>query len=454
MQCFLRAQGYIAGALILGFSCAMPLASQNVSPPETAAKQPPKYAHSTVIRHPAMSAEDLAASGNSGVVLPGIDVLAETKFAILRGRRAALISNHTGVNRTGERTADVLFAASRQRGFQLRKLFAPEHGFGGTLDEKFTSMRDEKTGLPVLSLYGQNYAPKPEDLADIDDLIFDIQDIGTRFYTYQATMALAMRVAASRGKRFIVLDRPNPIGGALVQGAIPAPEQCGGLTSIYPIPTRHGMTIAELALLYNEHFGIGCQLAVVAMQGWRRAMLHDETGLVWTHPSPNMRSVEGAVLYPGLGTAETTSLSVGRNVTAVEGTKRKAYPFELYGAAFVDQSRLARELNSALPASKSGISFTPVRFTAGGKQYRGVQAGLRDRKQNNPILAGLHLIKTMLRLYPRDFRLFSGFSKEVGDPKIEARLRAGESPEAIIASWQPALDRFMRLRENYLLYAE
>jgi len=387
-------------------------------------------------------------------VLPGIDVLAASDFALLRGRKIALISNHTGVNSAGERTADVLFAASRTHGFSLVKLFAPEHGFGGTLDEKFSAMRDKKTGLPVLSLYGQNYAPRPGDLADVDDIVFDIQDIGTRFYTYQATMALAMRVAASKGKRFIVLDRPNPIGGALVQGAIPAPEQCGSLTSIYPIPTRHGMTIAELALLYNEHFGIGCRLAVVAMQGWRRDMLYDETGLGWIHPSPNMRSVEGAVFYPGLGTAETTGLSVARNAADVQGSRRKAYPFELYGAAFVDQSRLARELNAALPAAKSGISFTPVRFTAGGKQYRGVQAVLRDRKSNNPILAGLHLIKAMLRLYPREFRVHSGFAREVGDLKIEARLRAGESPEAIIASWQPALDAFMRVREKYLLYTE
>ena len=445
MQCFFRMRAYIASMLILILTRGILLAAPDKLSPDTSEKQTSKYAHSAIIRHPGTSA---------GAVLPGIDVLAATEYAVLRGRRVALISNHTGVNRAGERTADAVFAAARSHGFQLKKLFAPEHGFGGTLDEKFTVMRDEQTGLPVLSLYGQNYAPKPEDLADIDDLIFDIQDIGTRFYTYQATMVLAMRVAASKGKRFIVLDRPNPIGGTIVQGAVPAPEQCGSLTSIYPIPTRHGMTIAELALLYNEHFGIGCRLLVVAMRGWRRAMLYDETGLQWIHPSPNMRSLEGAIFYPGLGTAETTSLSVGRNVTAAEGTRRKAYPFELYGAVFVDQTRLARELNAALPAAKSGISFTPVRFTAGGKQYRGVQAVLRDRKQNNPILAGLHLVKAMLRLYPRDFRLYSGFAREVGDPQIEARLRAGESPEAIIASWQPALDRFMLLRANYLLYAE
>jgi beta-N-acetylhexosaminidase len=383
----------------------------------------------------------------------GIDVLVQTQFAVLRGRKIALISNHTGVSSSGQRTADVLFAAARRHGFEVRKLFAPEHGFSGKLDEKFSFMRDERTGLPIISLYGQNYAPRPEDLEDVDDLLFDIQDIGTRFYTYQATMALAMRVAAGCGKRFIVLDRPNPIGGELVQGAVPPPEQCGGLTSIYPVPTRHGMTIGELAYLYNEHFSINCRLVVAAMSGWRRSMLYDETGLAWINPSPNMRSLEGAIFYPGLGTSETTSLSVGRNVVSVVGgTTRKPEPFELYGAAFVGEQRLARELNAALRGQNTGINFLPVRFLAGGKTNRGVQAVLQDRKKNDPILAGLCLARTMLRLHPRDFRMHIGFSKEVGDPKVEARLRNGESPEAIIASWQPALEGFMRIRAAYLLY--
>jgi len=426
------------------------------------------FSHSVIVGWPVYP--EAPASTNAGAppdaaparqaVLPGIDVLAEKDYAFLRGRRIALISNHTGVDRAGRRTADVLFAAAKRHGFALVKLFAPEHGFSGTLDVKFSSAHDKKTGLPVLSLYGQGYAPKPEDLEDIDDILFDIQDIGARFYTYQGTMALAMREAARLGKRFIVLDRPNPIGGEIVQGAIPPAEKCGGLTSIYPIPTRHGMTLGELALLYNEHFSIGCELAVVPMRGWRRSMLYDETGLPWINPSPNMRTLEGAIFYPGLGTAETTSLSVGRDVVSgTGGSGRKPAPFEVYGAAFIDENILARELNAALAAAlacghPTGISFVPIRFQAKGKQHRGVQATLHARKQNDPILAGLCLTRSLLRLYPQDFRFFSGFPNMVGDPKIEARLRAGEPPEAIAASWQPALKNFLRIRDRYLLYTQ
>jgi uncharacterized protein YbbC (DUF1343 family) len=425
-------------------------------------QQHPNHLFSLVLTENEQSAK--RTSGNSvSAVSVGIDVLAESGYSILRGRRIALISNHTGVNGAGKRTADVLFANARKYGFELRKLFAPEHGFEGVLDEKFSHMRDRQTGLPIISLYDKNYSPNPEDLEDIDDLLFDIQDIGARFYTYQSTMALSMRVIAGLGKRFIVLDRPNPIGGVLVQGAVPPVEQCGGFTSIYPIPTRHGMTVGELALLYNEHFSIGCRLVVVPMRGWRRDMLYDETGIRWINPSPNMRTLEGALFYPGLGIMETTSLSVARNVLSVEGTgpaagtARRAQPFELYGAPFVDAPRLAEELNAALQAAQNrghpaGIRFEPVQFQAGGRQHRGVQAVLLNRTQNDSILAGLHLAQIMYRLYPQDFRNNRGFPIMVGDPRIEARLRAGEAPEAIIASWQPELERFLRIRARYLIY--
>jgi uncharacterized protein YbbC (DUF1343 family) len=276
-------------------------------------------------------------------------------------------------------------------------------------------------------------------------------------------MALGMRVAAGLGKRFIVLDRPNPIGGEIVQGAIPPTERCGGLTSIYPIPTRHGMTLGELALLYNDHFSIGCRLVIVPMHGWRRALLYDETGLAWINPSPNMRSLEGAIFYPGLGTMETTSLSVARNVLSAEGvgiaagTKVRAQPFELYGAPFIDAPLLTREANAALADAESrghaaGIRFVPVHFEAGGRQHRGVQAVLHDRKENDPILAGICISAVLCRLYPQDFRMNRGFPAMVGDFTIEARLRSGESPDAITASWQPELKRFMGIRAKYLIY--
>ena len=418
-------------------------------------------------------------------VLPGIDVLEASGFSVLRGRKIGLITNHTGKNALGERTVDVLWRASRRHGFSLVRLFSPEHGLSGTADDRVLSGKDAATGLKVISLFNRNYAPQPADLAGLDTLVFDIQDIGTRFYTYHGTMSLAMRAAARAGLHFVVLDRPNPIGGVLVQGAIPPPEKCGSLVTIHPIPTRHGMTIGELAGLYNRHFGIRCRLVVIPMQGWKRTMLWDETGLPWVNPSPNMRTIDGAILYPGPGTSETTSLSVGRWLDRASLARGLA-PFEVYGAIWINPLVLAGALVSGLPGERAaaavprpglsrtgssreglqpdrpgfavsppvntGIRFEPVTFSVRGKVFSGVRARVVDRHHNDPVLAGLHLARVLLRLYPGRFVMTRGFANEVGDPAIIERLKQGETPESIVASWKPALDRFLAIRARYLLY--
>ncbi|HEY4743197.1 MAG TPA: DUF1343 domain-containing protein, partial [Desulfuromonadaceae bacterium] len=309
-------------------------------------------------------------------VLPGIDVLIARDFDILQGKRVGLITNHTGRSAAGESTIDILAHAP---GVRLTALFSPEHGIRGTADDKVATAIDSKTGIPIHSLYGATCRPTPEMLRDLDILVFDIQDIGTRFYTYIGTLSLAMVAAREAGIPFVVLDRPNPIGGLQVDGAVPETppigsplpprshrgnrdaEGCRELTSIHPIPTRHGMTVGELASLFNVEFGIQCDLTVVPMSGWQRSMYYDDTGLTWVDPSPSMRQLDAALLYPGLGILESTNLSVGRGA---------GHPFRMFGAPWVDGEALARNLAARnLP----GISFTPCRFTpaTGSRPYGG-----------------------------------------------------------------------------------
>jgi uncharacterized protein YbbC (DUF1343 family) len=385
------------------------------------------------------------------VVLPGIDVLANQKFNILQNKRVGLITNHTGRSAGGASTIDILFRAP---GVHLTVLFSPEHGIRGDADDKVSFAVDAKTGLPIHSLYGTSCRPTPEMLRNIDVLVFDIQDIGTRFYTYIGTLSLAMRAAKVAGIPFVVLDRPNPIGGEKIQGAIPAtalPERkngCGAITSIHPIPTRHGMTVGELAQLFNTEYGINCQLTVIPMQGWHRSMYQDQTGLAWINPSPNMKSLTAALLYPGPGTLETTSLSVGR------GTDRA---FMAYGAPWVDAAAVIKNLSKRkIPGIKfEACSFVPTApgFSYRGRTCNGVCVTEQDREQFDPILAGLHLVQAFYETHPRSFKAYEGFSTEVGDREAWSLLTKGkQSPEAVLGRWRADLVRFMIVRERYLLY--
>jgi len=384
-------------------------------------------------------------------VLPGIDVLASRNFDILQGRRVGLITNHTGRAANGDSTIDLLAQAP---GVKLVALFSPEHGIRGTSDVKLGSSVDSRTGLTIHSLYGKSCRPTPEMLGGIDMLVFDIQDIGTRFYTYIGTLSLAMRAARQAGIPFVVLDRPNPINGIHVSGAIPVqlpPERksgCGAITSIHPIPTRHGMTIGELAMLFNSEFGINCQLTVVRMQGWRRELFFDQTGLPWVNPSPNMKSLTAALLYPGPGTLETTSLSVAR------GTQQ---PFEVYGAPWVDAGAVVRNLNSRKIV---GLTFETAAFTPTAKGFihnkkacQGVRLNVTDRNQIKPLLVGLHMVQAFYQIHPDKFRRYEGFKTELGDADAWRMLTVDRiAPEAVAARWQARLTRFLAIREKYLLY--
>lgn len=390
----------------------------------------------------------------SAQVLPGIDVLARRNFDLVQGKRVGLITNQTGRSANGSSTIDLLASAP---GVRLVALFSPEHGIRGEADVKLASSRDPKTGLPIYSLYGRTCRPTPEMLADLEILVFDIQDIGTRFYTYVGTLHHALLAAKARNIPLVVLDRPDPINGNTVAGAVPDPAEvakrrsndptgCRSLTITHPLPTRHGMTMGELARLINREAAINAELQVVAMGGWQRRMSWNETGLAWVNPSPNMKDPTAALLYPGLGILEATNLSVAR------GTDK---PFHRYGAPWLDPSTVLKQLPPLPGLQFSATSFIP---TAPGHPYRGqrchgVEVTVSDPGLADPILAGLYLVQAIYRAHPTHYQLRGGFHTMIGDHTAWERLtRLGESPEQILNEWQRGLELFKRLREQYLLY--
>lgn len=380
-----------------------------------------------------------------GNVYPGIDTLAERGFDALKGKRVGLITNHTGISRDGKSDIDILFESGE---FKLVSLFAPEHGIRGTADEKVSSGVDEKTSLTIHSLYGKTQKPTKEMLEGLDVLVFDIQDIGTRFYTYIGTMAKAMQAAKEHGKKFVVLDRPNPISGFKVEGGIPPQDLCGGNTCIYPIPTRHGMTIGELAQMFNEHFKIGCDLTVIPMKNWKRWMYFDQTGLLWVNPSPNMKTLNGAILYPGPGSGETTLLSTGRGLDR---------PFEMYGAPFADENKVAANLARR---NTPGVRFVPYSFipTAPYHRFRnnlchGVFVILYDREALDSVTAGLHMVQAFYESHPDLYKEEGGYKTETGDRETWNLLTVQKkTPEEIVEKWKPGIEEFKKIREKYLLY--
>ncbi len=380
------------------------------------------------------------AVAETGIVLNGIDVLRREGFRLLEGRRIGLITNHTGRARDGTSTIDLLAAAPHVK---LVALFSPEHGLRGQADEPVGDGVDEKTGLPVYSLYGPRRRPTAEMLRDLDTLVFDVQDIGARFYTYITTMGYALEEAAARGIRFIVLDRPNPIGGEDVEGPVADPDALS-FTAYHPIPIRHGMTIGELALLFNAERKIGADLHVVRMEGWKRSYWFDQTSQEWVNPSPNMRSLTAAALYPGIALLETTNVSVGR------GTDR---PFELFGAPWMDGQRVAEELNRrGLP----GVRFIPIRFTPrastfAGQECHGVAIVVTERAALRPVRLGLEIAVLLRRLYPTQWQV-EAFGRLLAHRQSLELLKSGADAETIERSWQAELERFQQIRRRYLLY--
>jgi uncharacterized protein YbbC (DUF1343 family)/CubicO group peptidase (beta-lactamase class C family) len=376
-------------------------------------------------------------------VLTGIDVLRADGFAPLKGLRVGLLTNHVGRARDGTPTIDLLAKAP---GVTLVSLFSPEHGIRGILDAAVPSTKDDKTGLPIHSLYGATQRPTPEMLAGLDAIVIDLQDIGTRFYTYMTSMAYVMEAAAAAPNhiKVFVLDRPNPIGGVQIEGPTLDPSAVGFTGYLPVMPIRHGLTMGELARLFNGEKKIGADLTVIQMKGWRREAWFDETGLGWVNPSPNMRTLYAATAYPGLGAFESTNISVGR------GTEM---PFEQIGAPWIDGSALADELNSRQIA---GVRFYPVRFTPTSSQFantecQGVFVVITDRNALRPVRVGVEIASALLALFPGKLQIDSA-ARLFGSVAGLNRLKAGDTAAQVAASWSGGEARWRLLRAKYLLY--
>ncbi len=380
-------------------------------------------------------------------VKPGIEVLLDSQLDLLKGKRVGLITNATGINGNRKSTVDLLWKNPK---VNLVALFAPEHGIRGDIPAgKHTkSYIDKKTGLPVFSLYGRTRKPTRAMLKGIDVLVFDIQDIGVRYYTYIYTMALSMEAAKEKGIVFVVLDRPDPLGGIDVDGPV-LEKKFKSFIGMYPIPIVHGMTVGELAELFNNEFGIGAKLTVVRMKGWRREMFFKNTGLPWIKPSPNIPTPRTAFLYPVTGfIGELGVVSIGI------GTSR---PFEYIGAPWIEAGKLAEALNRRhLP----GVYFRPVHFRPAyalyaKKKCHGIRIQVLNEKTFKPVDTGIYIISTLKKLYPEKIKLSrrrGSFDRAMGTIKVRLALKAGKSPPEIISSWQKGLKRFMAIRSKYLLY--
>jgi uncharacterized protein YbbC (DUF1343 family) len=387
-------------------------------------------------------------------VRPGIEVLLTDSIHLVRGRRLGLLTNQTGVDRSGRRDADVLLAA----GLRLTALFSPEHGFRGTEDRLgLPDAIDSATGLTIYSLYGGSRPAARVALDSIDVLLIDLQDIGARYYTYPATATALMRDAAARGKRVVVLDRPDPIGGTLIQGNVRAAigDPVDDFVGFLPVPMRHGMTLGELLLLTNEALGLHADLTVVRAAGWRRGVSYDSTGLPWVKPSPNMPDLESAFHYPGLCLFEGTSLSVGR------GT---GFAFQVIGAPWLDATRLLDFINRAgsveqaalVGVAVTAMDFTPRSPTDGkydGVLVHGVQVRVTDRARYDPTRLAVALLVALEAVHRDSFQFrVEWFDRLAGSPALRAAISAGRSANEIWSTWAEPLAQFRRTRAKFLLY--
>lgn len=378
-------------------------------------------------------------------VSPGIEVLLKEEKNVLSGKKVGLITNPTGIDSKLTSIVDLLHD---DPDINLTALFGPEHGVRGDAQAgaSVEYYIDEKTGLSVYSLYGKTKKPTPEMLKDVEVLVFDIQDVGTRYYTYIYTMAYAMEAAKENDIPFIVLDRPNPQGGESVDGPVLEPE-FSSFVGLYPIPLKHGMTVGELATLFNKEFKIGADLKVIKMKGWKRDMDYDDTGLPFVLPSPNMPTVSTTFVYPATGLIEGTNVSEGRGTTK---------PFELIGAPYINSDELAGKLNALrLPGVKfRAASFTPTFSKHAGKLSHGVEVYITDREEFKAVPTGLHIIKTIQDLYPGDFEFLAAnnFNLLIGNGWIMSRIKEGSTVNEILKEYQVKQDAFKKVRKNYLLY--
>jgi len=381
-------------------------------------------------------------------VRPGIEVLLSDSVHLVQGKRLGLLSNHTGIDRQGRRDADVLLA----NGQRLTALFSPEHGFRGTEDRPgLPDALDSAAGLPIYSLYGGSRTAARAALDSIDILLIDLQDIGARYYTYPATAASLMRDAARAGKRVIVLDRPDPVGGRDVQGNVrpQAANPDSVLVGFLPIAMRHAMTLGELERMANDVLGIGADLIVVPAAGWTRAMAFDATGLPWVKPSPNMPDLESALHYPGICLFEGTNLSVGR------GT---GFAFQVIGAPWLDPDAVRRRLPAAAMGGVEVTSFTFMPRAPPDRKYDGVELrGLRfrvvDRERYDPTHLAVALLVAIREVHPAAFQFrAASFDQLAAGPALRLAVEAGRPAGEIWATWEDDLTRFRSLRAKYLLY--
>ena len=376
-------------------------------------------------------------------------MLLKDSVHLIAGQRIGLLSNHTGVDRSGQRDVDVLRTVP---GARLTILFSPEHGFQGREDRPgLPDSRDSATGLPIYSLYGGSHNAARAALDSVDVILVDLQDIGARYYTYIATTVQLMRDAARAGKRVIILDRPDPVGGALVQGNVRGSvgDPDSAFVGFLPVAMRHGMTLGEMARMANDVMGLGANLTVVPAAGWRRSMLFDETGLPWVRPSPNMPDLESALLYPGLCLFEGTNLSVGR------GT---ATAFQVLGAPWLDPSRVIARLDTA---ALRGIDvratvFTPLGPTDGkygGIQLAGIQLHVRDRAAADPTRLAVALLVALRAVHPADFQFRpQSFDRLAAGPGLRQAVESGREAREIWEGWDADLARFREARTPYLIY--
>ncbi|MCK6165530.1 DUF1343 domain-containing protein [Bacillus pumilus] len=383
--------------------------------------------------------------GKKAAVKTGIETLLSGNLSWLKGKRVGLITNPTGIDANMKSSVDLLF---EHPNIKLTALYGPEHGVRGDAQagEGVESYTDEKTGLPVYSLYGKTRKPTPDMLKDVDVLLFDIQDVGARYYTYIYTMAYAMEAAKENNIPFVVLDRPNPIGGLKVEGPVLEPEHAS-FVGLYPIPLRHGMTTGELAKFFNKEFHINADVTVIKMKNWKRSMTFDDTKLPFVLPSPNMPTVDSTFVYPATGLIEGTNVSEGRGTTK---------PFELIGAPYINSSELADHLNQL---KLKGVQFRPVSFTPtfskhAGKLSHGVQLYVTDSSSFEAVKTGLSIIKAIHDLYPKDFQFLQtgSFDKLIGNGWIKEEINQGTSVKHIMKRYHHDLKSFEKKRKKYLIY--
>jgi uncharacterized protein YbbC (DUF1343 family) len=386
-------------------------------------------------------------SSCQGSVMTGLDCV-DSYSKVFQGKRIGIITNHTAYDSKGRYIVDVF---KDLPDVKITALFGPEHGLWGKEQDaiKIESQVDPTYRLQVFSLYGKTIKPTPEMLQNIDVLVFDIQDIGARFYTYIYTMSLAMEAAAENNKRFVVLDRPNPINGVNVEGNLLEPD-FSSFVGLYPVPTRHGMTAGELAKMFNGQGwlkgGVKADLVIIPMKGWRRSMWYDKTGLTFIKTSPNMPDIQTAAIYPGLCLLEGTNISEGR------GTNM---PFRQFGAPWIDSERLTDQLNRL---NLSGMRFEPVSFTPTFSKYKdqvcnGVRITNTNRDQLEPYFSGIRIVNEIYRMYPREFEWKEKhFDRLCGTSKIREAITNQSPLNNIRSKWQAELESFKKIRKKYLLY--